>query len=681
MMSQKNLCDDHHLQEMLRGESNGVEAGEMLDHVETCARCQHRLDELAANESEWQKAVEVLSSNASEETSEGRVGMHASLRLSHLDGRPVAWTESMARQLLSSPSHPEMLGRIGRYDVERLIGSGGMGVVFKAWDTELNRPVAIKLLAPYLASSGAARKRFAREARAAAAVVDEHVVAIHNVESDGESPFLVMKYIAGGSLQQRLDREGPLEVCEVLRIGMHTAKGLAAAHAQGLIHRDVKPSNILLDEGVDRALLTDFGLARATDDASLTRSGFHPGTPHYMSPEQVRGEAIDARSDLFGLGCVMYALCTGHPPFRSETSYAVLRRITDDTPRPIRETNPGIPPWLEQIVMKLLAKSANDRFDSAAQVAELLEGFLAHVQQPATIPLPEPVAASAPKQHRRPPIGKFIAAAAFAFSLIFFGVLIVLETNKGTLTIECEADDVPIRIMQGEVTVKQLTISMRGATTRLQAGNYTVEVDGNSTAYEIKGNRVTLRRGENPIVRIGFAEANTASASNEKDPEPGVLQLKGSRADVRAAQEALSQLNASEPGRTEKSEASVADEVGRLLSEIKFLNEHEERGASSRRSVRYGADVKHLASFGSEALPGIIEELDRTDDARMIATLAFVLRAIGDKRGVPALIRAIPRPKIDVSRVQGICASAQGRHRAGFPGQRHPVNKGCALRW
>ncbi len=162
-----------------------------------------------------------------------------------------------------------MLGRIGRYDVERLIGSGGMGVVFKAYDTELNRPVAVKLLAPYLAGNGAARKRFAREARAAAAVVDDHVVPIHNVETESEHPFLVMKYIGGGSLQQRLDREGPLEVCEVLRIGMQTAKGLAAAHAQGLIHRDVKPSNILLDEGVERALLTDFGLARAEDDACL----------------------------------------------------------------------------------------------------------------------------------------------------------------------------------------------------------------------------------------------------------------------------------------------------------------------------------------------------------------------------------------------------------------------------
>ncbi len=168
---------------------------------------------------------------------------------------------------------------------------------------------------------------------------------------------------------------------------MQTAKGLVAAHAQGLIHRDVKPSNILLDEGVDRALLTDFGLARAEDDACLTRSGFHPGTPHYMSPEQVRGEAIDGRSDLFSLGCVLYALCTGHPPFRAETSYAVLRRITDDTARPIREINPNIPQWLEAIVMKLLSKSPEDRFDSANMVAEVLEDCLAHVQHPLTTSL------------------------------------------------------------------------------------------------------------------------------------------------------------------------------------------------------------------------------------------------------------------------------------------------------
>ncbi len=221
-----------------------------------------------------------------------------------------------------------------------------------------------------------------------AAVVHEHVVAIHNVETDGEAPFLVMQFVAGESLQQRIDREGPLDVCEILRIAMQTASGLAAAHAQGLVHRDVKPSNILLEKGIERTLLTDFGLARAADDASLTHTGYHPGTPQYMSPEQARGDAVDARSDLFSLGSVVYAMCTGRPPFRADTSYGILRRITDTDARPVREINPDIPEWLERIVSRLLAKSLDARFQSADDVTELLQRCLAHVQQPTTVELP-----------------------------------------------------------------------------------------------------------------------------------------------------------------------------------------------------------------------------------------------------------------------------------------------------
>ncbi|QEG43084.1 protein kinase domain-containing protein [Roseimaritima ulvae] len=490
-------CDDLALDALLDADEASIHSGENLadvaQHVESCSRCQSRLSQRAADDQQWDQLQQWLSPDELDsEIDTDSLGVPTCWQ------RPTAWTESMAKALLSQPLHPEMLGRIGRYDVERLIGSGGMGVVFKAHDTELHRPVAIKLLAPYLAESGAARKRFAREARAAAAVVDEHVVAIHNVESDvdpEQAPFLVMKYIAGGSLQQRLDREGSLELCEILRIGTHTAKGLAAAHAQGLIHRDVKPSNILLDEGVERALLTDFGLARTEDDACLTRSGFHPGTPHYMSPEQVRGEPIDARSDLFGLGCVLYALCSGHPPFRAETSYAVLRRITDDRPRPLRETNANIPEWLDRIVMKLLSKSPNDRFASAAQVAEVLEGCLAHTQHPTTTPLPDPVAALLPQRSHRPPWIKVAMAAAFAFAMLFAGVLLVLETNKGTIRIETNSDsDIPIVIRQGDKTVEHLTVTQQGTAIRLKAGTYIIEVEGDDTQLMIKGGQVTLTR-------------------------------------------------------------------------------------------------------------------------------------------------------------------------------------------
>jgi len=264
-----------------------------------------------------------------------------------------------------------------------------MGVVLKGYQPELKRLVAVKVLAPQLAVSAAARKRFAREAQATAAILHPNVMPILTVHSSGKLPFIVMPYVACESLQQRLDRVGSLELIDVLRIGMQTANGLAAAHAQGLVHRDVKPANILLEISVEKVMLTDFGLARAMDDASITRTGIIAGTPLYMSPEQARGEPVDARSDLFSLGTVLYTLATGRTPFRAESTYGILRRLTDESPRPLREISPQFPAWFEMIVYKLLAKSPGDRFTSATEVAQLLEGCLAHVQQPATVPLPK----------------------------------------------------------------------------------------------------------------------------------------------------------------------------------------------------------------------------------------------------------------------------------------------------
>src|SRR5207248_6841364 len=272
----------------------------------------------------------------------------------------------------------DALGRLGHYEVLDLVGRGGMGVVLRAFDEVLHRVVAIKVMAPQLATSATARRPFLREARAAAAVSHDNVVTIHAVEEGEGVPHLVMQFVAGTSLQEKLDREGPPELREVLRIGMQAAAGLAAAHAQGLVHRDVKPANILLADGVERVKLTDFGLARAADDASLTKTGIIAGTPQYMSPEQARGESVEQRSDLFSLGSVLYAMCTGRAPFRAETSYGVLRRVTDDEPRPIREINPDIPDWLCGIVSKLMAKRPEDRFQSAGEVAALLEQCLAH---------------------------------------------------------------------------------------------------------------------------------------------------------------------------------------------------------------------------------------------------------------------------------------------------------------
>jgi hypothetical protein len=304
---------------------------------------------------------------------------------------------------LTPSQKPGSLGRLDHFEILEVVGRGGMGVVLKGFDEKLHRVVAIKVLAAELAVSGTARQRFTREARAAAAVSHEHVVTIHAVEEDHRPPYLVMQFVDGVSLQEKLDEGGPPGLKEILRIGLQTAEGLAAAHRQGLVHRDVKPANILLENGVERVKLTDFGLARAVDDARLTQSGVIAGTPLYMSPEQAAGEPIDHRSDLFSLGSVLYALCTGRPPFRAEGTHAVLRRVIDDTPRPIREVNHEIPDWLCDLIARLHAKNPADRFQSAREVAELLGQHLAGVQQPGqAVPgVVKKLAPAAPVRKRR----------------------------------------------------------------------------------------------------------------------------------------------------------------------------------------------------------------------------------------------------------------------------------------
>jgi serine/threonine protein kinase len=233
-----------------------------------------------------------------------------------------------------------------------------------------------------LAHNATARKRFEREARAAAAVVHPNVIPIFGVSQSKGQPLIVMPLISGKSLQAHVESHGPFETKDVVRIGMQIAAGLAAAHQQGLIHRDIKPANILLEQDVSRVVITDFGLARAADELAMTQTGWLAGTPHYMSPEQARGAAIDARSDLFSLGGVLYFIATGREPFRAEKPVAVLHKICNETAVPARQINSDIPHTLSDIIERLLEKNPNDRFHSAGRVQKLLEDYLAELQQP-----------------------------------------------------------------------------------------------------------------------------------------------------------------------------------------------------------------------------------------------------------------------------------------------------------
>lgn len=300
--------------------------------------------------------------------------------LDHPAAESAPTGDNVRLDFLTPSTKKGSLGRLGQYEVLDIVGRGGMGIVLRAFDEKLHRIVAIKVLAPHLADNGESRRRFVREARAAAAVTHDHVIGIYAVEEEGPVPYLVMQFVSGRTLQAKLDQVGPLPLQETLRIGLQLAEGLAAAQRQGLIHRDIKPANILLENGIERVRITDFGLARAADDVSLTQSGVVAGTPEYMSPEQAEGERVDHRSDLYSFGSVLYALCAGHSPFQAKSSMALLRRVCGEAPPPLLEINPATPQWLELLVLKLLAKKPAERFASATEVATILSQRLAELQ-------------------------------------------------------------------------------------------------------------------------------------------------------------------------------------------------------------------------------------------------------------------------------------------------------------
>jgi uncharacterized protein (TIGR03067 family) len=391
-MNTSTSCPDSALlRRLLNGDLEEAQQVELSNHLESCASCQQRMDDLAAGRDSWSDARQLSEHRPAHDAELGRVMRQLKAQAGHRTHAELEPDDEVPLHFLSPPQSPDQLGLLGPYQVLEVIGRGGMGIVLKAFDPSLQRIVAIKVLAPHLAMNAAARRRFKREAQAAAAVSHDHVVTIHAVDEANGVPYLVMQYVAGMSLQECIDRSAPLRLKEILRIGMQTASGLAAAHAQGLIHRDIKPSNILLENHVQRVKITDFGLARATDDAAaLTQSGVIAGTPQYMAPEQARGEELDARADLFSLGSVLYAMCTGRPPFGESSALAVLRRVTDAEPRPIAQINQEIPHWLVDIIAKLHAKNTADRYQSASEVAEELGQRLAEVQQAGWTPPPSP---------------------------------------------------------------------------------------------------------------------------------------------------------------------------------------------------------------------------------------------------------------------------------------------------
>ncbi len=331
--------------------------------------------------------------------------------------------------------------RVGEYRVLRPLGQGGMGCVYEALDTELGRTVALKSLLPGAAVDAANRERMVVEARALAAVCNDHVVTVYRVGVHDGIPYLVMELLAGESLAVALDR-GLLPFHQVLKIGRELANGLSAAHRAGIVHRDVKPDNVILDVRQGRAVLVDFGLASAPD------GGGPVGTPGYMAPEQLRGEPLDGRTDLFALGAVLYRACTGALPVAvGSISDWQDELLSPSRPTPPDQVNPAVPPPLARLIDRLLAKNPADRPATAAEVEGALRDILLRAADRS------PIAPAPPASSRR----RRFAAVAAVVAVAATGVVLAVALGGGTPapdprpTEPPAAEPPPIRFPDGRV--------------------------------------------------------------------------------------------------------------------------------------------------------------------------------------------------------------------------------------
>lgn len=412
----------HQFQRLLAEQLNPMERKALDAHLNTCVLCEEMLALLLNKSEEIVTAVDWHLLHGTPQTSTvelpnnflGRLKAEPPLQLSAASGAP----DGQAEPDIRFPGPPTPLGRLGQlesYHIQAELGRGAFGLVFKAHDEKLDSLVALKVLRPELATSTGDRSRFEGEARKAAAVRHDHVVAIYRVGSTSgfSLPYFVMEYIDGESLSDRLQRLGTLGPREAAEKARQTALGLAAAHACGLVHRDIKPSNILLERSSGRAKITDFGLARTFEvrTEKLTQSGGIVGTPPYMSPEQIMTpQRIDHRSDIYSLGIVLYEMLTGEPPFRGLT-HLVLQQVVHEEPRPPRRLNDTIPRDLETICLHCLHKEPNQRYASSAALAEDLRRFLAQ----------EPIEARPVRVWER--VGKWVRrrpAVAALLALVFF---------------------------------------------------------------------------------------------------------------------------------------------------------------------------------------------------------------------------------------------------------------------
>jgi hypothetical protein len=409
-MRSDTCLTEQQVQDFQLGNLPEASVDEVAEHLESCPRCEELAQKM---DSATDPILAAIRNRPPEFPTKSTLAMKPHTpRLS----RPIT-ADVHNFSFLAPPIEAGEIGRLANYRVLRLLDKGGMGYVFHAEDISLCRPVALKVMKPNLDDDSQYAERFLREARIMAAIKHEHLVTIYQAGREGSVVYLAMELLEGEPLGSRLEREGACPADEAFRLGSAIASALAVIHARGLIHRDLKPENIWLEGPRAHVKILDFGLARfVEDDTRLTQPGTIMGTPCFMSPEQARGQEVDARSDLFSLGAVLYCVCTGRRPFEGTSTMAVLTALAVENPRPVYQLNRAIPRGLSDLVMQLLAKNPNDRPQSAEAVLQRLGQSAG---RPSDTPVATPVAVTP-----TPPGRAFPRKTAAALAAALLGVIV-----------------------------------------------------------------------------------------------------------------------------------------------------------------------------------------------------------------------------------------------------------------
>jgi serine/threonine-protein kinase len=464
----------------------------------------------------------------------------------------------------------------GRYDVLGILGRGGMGVVYRATDRVLDRPVAIKVLPVDRAADPTFVARFEREALAAAALNHPNIVAIYDSGRDEDTRFIAMEFVPGRSLAETLADEGALASEDAAPIASQIAAALGAAHKAGVIHRDIKPANVMVgDDG--RVKVLDFGIARAAADATLTQSDVILGSAPYLAPEVTTGLPADARSDIYALGCVTYAMLTGAPPFTGDLPAAVMHQHVAATPRPPRELVPAIPAGIEALVLQMLAKDPDDRPQSAAQLARALGGVvldraattipLPRLREAPTAPLRVPRRAT-PPPHRRTGRVNVPLLAALAVPLI---VLAALVLASGSGSHKAAAKRPVAHRVRHQAATRLVTASL---TTRTQSPSATAQSSSSSTP------------APGPPTVAGAVTSLTALLTN--DAQSGTL-------DAHAVHELLGPLQGAFEAYQNGDPAGALGPVGDLSGKIAKLQGKGDIQSSAAGPLSAGINLLQLA--------------------------------------------------------------------------------------